>query len=78
MTCDELREARIRLGLNLTDMAALLQTPYRTYQDRMPTSWVLRLGPLRFCQRGWPNNNQGPRILHAETGGKHHDKTTTS
>lgn len=33
MTGHELREARLRLGLNIKKMAELLETPYRTYQD---------------------------------------------
>jgi DNA-binding transcriptional regulator YiaG len=33
MTGQELREARLRLGLNMRQMAEALETPYRTYQD---------------------------------------------
>jgi DNA-binding transcriptional regulator YiaG len=33
MNSSDLKEARRKLGLNMTKMAALLRTPYRTYQD---------------------------------------------
>ncbi len=33
MTPAELRAARIRLGMNMAEMAKTLRTPYRTYQD---------------------------------------------
>ena len=33
MTKNQLIEARQTLGLNITEMAAILLTPYRTYQD---------------------------------------------
>ncbi|MHC1696885.1 MAG: helix-turn-helix domain-containing protein [Geobacteraceae bacterium] len=33
MTAEELKTARAKLGLNMTEMAQVLKTPYRTYQD---------------------------------------------
>lgn len=33
MIHSELREARLRMGLSQTQMAAALATPFRTYQD---------------------------------------------
>lgn len=33
MKPQELKEARQSLGLNMTEMAGILRTPYRTYQD---------------------------------------------
>jgi DNA-binding transcriptional regulator YiaG len=33
LTAAELRAARIRLGLNMAEMATQLRTPYRTYQE---------------------------------------------
>lgn len=33
MTSEELKEARLRMGLNIKQMSEVLNTPYRTYQD---------------------------------------------
>jgi len=33
MTPDQLKQARLQLGLNIKQMAAALGTPYRTYQN---------------------------------------------
>ncbi len=33
MTPQELRESRLRLGLNIKQMAHTLECPYRTYQN---------------------------------------------
>lgn len=33
MTNQDLKAARIKLGLNMAEMAKALKTPYRTYQD---------------------------------------------
>jgi len=33
MTISELKSARIKMGLNKSEMAKQLRTPYRTYQD---------------------------------------------
>lgn len=33
MTNEDLKQARLTMGLNIKQMAARLQTPYRTYQD---------------------------------------------
>lgn len=33
MTARELKEARLRLGLTQHEMAATINTPFRTYQD---------------------------------------------
>lgn len=33
MTAEELKAARLKLGMNMAEMAKTLRTPYRTYQD---------------------------------------------
>lgn len=46
MTNNELKTARLKLGLNQVEMAKTLKTPYRTYQD-----WESGVNPIPgVCQ----------------------------